>query len=227
MSRNNTIGIAGIISAPVKMVADAADWEQRVYETTITRARPSGTSDTFILQFPARAAGTIVMREKITEGTEVLIGGEIRTENVSNPQPEEHRVKIYIYAEMIAVNDPPANDQNEVKLRGFVCRAPWYKATKFRQPNGKKLKVTDTIIAVNTPTGTNYIPCACFGEAAIYAATLKTGDRVDVYGRMQSRKYEKKIAGHEAPYLFRAYEVCAVKIQCTRRKEREKEAAEA
>lgn len=224
MSRNNTIGIVGIISAPVKMIVDADNWMQKVYETTITRTRPSGTTDTFILQFPARAAGTIVMLEKITEGTEVLIGGEIRTENVSNPRPEENRVKIYIYAEMIAINDPPANNQNEVNLRGFICRAPWYKVTKFRQPNGKKLQVTDTIIAINTPTGTSYIPCAFFGKAAIYATTLKVGDRVDVYGRMQSRKYEKKIAGHEAPYLFRAYEVCAVKIQCTRRKEREKEA---
>ncbi|MDE7238954.1 MAG: single-stranded DNA-binding protein, partial [Lachnospiraceae bacterium] len=224
---NNTIGIVGVITAPVKLIVDANDWKQRVYETTLTRIRPSGTADTFILRFAASAAGTERMLAQIAENAEVLVGGEIRTENVSNPQPGENRVKIYIYAEVIAVNEPPADDQNEVKLRGFVCRAPWYKTTKRRQPNGRKMHVTDTIIAVNTPNGTSYIPCACFGENAIYAKTLKVGDRVDVYGRMQSRKYEKKIEGHEAPYLFNAYEVCAVKIQCTRRKEREREEAEA
>ena len=225
MSRNNTIGIVGVITAPVKLITDAADWKQRVYETTLTRIRPSGTADTFILQYAAQAAGTETMLAQIAENAEVLIGGEVKTENIQNPQPEENRVKIYIHAEVIAVNKPPVDDQNEVKLRGFICRTPWYKTTKRRQPSGKKMQVADTIIAVNTPTGTSYIPCVCFSEAAIYATTLKIGDQVTVYGRMQSRKYEKKIPGYEVPYLFTVYEVCAVKIQCTRRKEHEKQSA--
>lgn len=117
MSRNNTIGIVGDITAPIRMIVDAGDWKQRVYETTLTRTRPSGTEDTFILQFAAHAAGTEAMLEQIAEGVSVLIGGEIRTENVHNPQPEENRVKVYIHAEVIAVNMPPAFAQKAEGLR--------------------------------------------------------------------------------------------------------------
>lgn len=216
MSRNNTIGIVGRITAPVRLIVGADDWKLRVYETELTRTRPSGTEDIYTLRFAAQAAGTDKMLAKIIEGVEVIIGGEIRTENVQNPSPTENRVKTYICAEIIAVNDPPADDQNEVRLRGFVCRDPFCKSIK----HNRKMQLTDMIIAVNTPSGTSYIPCVCFGEAAIYAATLQVGDRVEVYGRFHARKYEKKIAGYDIPYIFRSYEICIVKIRCIRRKEK-------
>ncbi len=213
--RNNTIGIAGNIKSVPELVVEAADWAREVYETTLTRTRPSGKEDTYILQFDGRAAGSKEMLEKITEGAEVLVGGEIRSENVHDPKPEEKRVKVYIYAEMIAVNDPPVNDQNEVTICGNICVSPRFRQTSRRTKQGKKMAATNIMVAVNSPTGTNYIPCVCFDWQAFSANTLKIGDYVEIYGRFQSRDYKKRIEGRKLPFLCTAHEVCVVKLKAS------------
>lgn len=213
MNRNNTIGIVGHITAPPELIIDATDWARRVYETTLTRTRPSDTEDTYILQFDGKAAGSEEMLAKITEGAEVLIGGEIRSENAHDPKPEENRVKIYIHAEVIAVNDPPVNDQNEVKICGKICKPPRIRKTGRRTKDGKKVTAANIIVAVNTPTNTSYIPCVCWGWDAYKANTLKVGDYVEIYGRFQSRTFKKRIAGRGLPFLCIAYEVSAIELK--------------
>lgn len=212
MGRNNTIGIVGEITATPELIVDAADWKRRVYETKLRRTRPSGTDDTYILQFDGDAAGSEEMLKRIADGVKVLVGGEIRSENVRNPRPEDNRVKIYIRAEVIAVNDPPAKDQNEVRIGGYICRQPCFRLTRRRTEKGKKLAVTNIMVAVNSPKGTSYIPCVCFDWMAYSANTLKIGNYVEIYGRLQSRDYKKQIEGKELPYLTTVYEVCAIKL---------------
>lgn len=214
MSRSNTIGIVGRIIDTPELIVDAANWERKVYETKLKRVRPSGTEDIFILQFDGCAAGSEEMVKKITDGMEVLVGGEIRSENVRNPQPEENRVKIYIYAEVIAVNDPPAKDQNEVRLCGYICKPPRFKLTRRRTEKGKRMAVTNIIVAVNSPKGASYIPCVCFDWMAFSANTLQIGSYVEIKGRLQSRDYKKQIEGRKMPYLTTVYEVCAINLEC-------------
>ncbi|MCM1088948.1 MAG: single-stranded DNA-binding protein [Muribaculaceae bacterium] len=214
MKRNNTIGIIGTIKSQPELIIDAADWERKVYETILMRTRPSGAKDIYILQFDGHATGSREMLDRITKGTEVLIGGEIRTENVHNPQPEENRVKVYIYAEVIAINNPPVKDQNETGICGHVCKPPHFKSTYRRA-------ITSLMIAVNSTTGTNYIPCVCFDRQAERAKKLKVGDYVEIYGRFQSRDYKKRIEGRRLPYLSTAYEVCVVKFKIKKEKKTE------
>ena len=209
MSRNNTIGIVGKITDTPKLVVDAADWKKKVYETRLKRVRPSGTEDIFILQFDGHVAGSEETVKKIADGTGVLVGGEIRSENVRDPQMEENKVKIYIRAEVVVVNDPPAKDQNEVRICGFVCSPPHFRLTQKRDKKGKRIAVTNIMIAVNSPNGTSYIPCVCFDWLAYTADALKTGNYVEIYGRFQARDYRKQIEGRELPYLTTVYEVCA------------------
>ena len=224
MSRNNTIGIVGYIKNPPELIVEAADWARKVYETTLTRTRPSGTEDTYILQFDGRAAGSKEMLERIVEGAEVLIGGEIRSENVHDPKPEESRVKVYIYAEVIAVNDPPVNDQNEVTICGNICKSPRFRSTRRRTQRGKRVAATIIMVAVNSGAATNYIPCVCFDWQAFKANTLEIGDYVEIYGRFQSRDYRKRIEGRKLPFLSTVYEVCAIKFKSeTKEKETEPE----
>lgn len=213
MKRNNTIGIVGHIKTTPELIIEAADWTRKVYETTLTRTRPSETEDTYILQFDGRAAGSKEMLEKIVAGAEVLIGGEIRSENVHDPKPEESRVKVYIYAEIIAVNDPPVNDQNEVTICGNICKPPHFRLPRRRTQRGKRLAATSIMVAVNSGAGTNYIPCVCFGRQAFEANKLEVGDYVEIYGRFQSRDYKKRIKGRKLPYLSTVYEVCAIKFK--------------
>lgn len=220
MSRNNTIGIVGEITAPPELIVDAADWARKVYEAELTRTRPSGTEDTYILQYDGRAAGSKEMLERITEGAEIFCGGEIRSENVHDPKPEENRVKVFIFAEMIAVNDPPVEDQNEVTICGNICKPPSGRETKRRTRKGRRVTVTRLVVAVNTPTGAYYVPCVCWNEQAEKAADLKVGDYVEIYGRFQSRNFKKCIQGRKLPYLSTSYEVSVVKLEAENKEER-------
>ena len=220
MSRNNTIGIVGEITAPPELIVDAADWARKVYEVELTRTRPSGTEDTYILQYDGRAAGSKEMLERITEGAEIFCGGEIRSENVHDPKPEENRVKVFIFAEMIAVNDPPVEDQNEVTICGNICKPPSGRETKRRTRKGRRVTVTRLVVAVNTPTGAYYVPCVCWNEQSEKADDLKVGDYVEIYGRFQSRNFKKRIQGRKLPYLSTSYEVSVVKLEAESKEER-------
>ena len=220
MSRNNTIGIVGEITAPPELIVDAADWARKVYEAELTRTRPSGTEDTYILQYDGRAAGSKEMLERITEGAEIFCGGEIRSENVHEPKPEENRVKVFIFAEIIAVNDPPVEDQNEVTICGNICKPPSGRETKRRTRKGQRVTVTRLVVAVNTPTGAYYVPCVCWNEQAEKAADLKVGDYVEIYGRFQSRDFKKHIQGRKLPYLSKSYEVSVVELEAKSKEER-------
>lgn len=218
MDRKNTIGIVGDIAAPVELIVNAADWKRKVYETKLTRQRPDGKEDTYILRFDGYAAGSEETVNKITEGTNVLIGGEIRTENVRDPQPEENRVKVFIYAEVIAINDPPAKEQNEVRICGKICTPPRFRATYKRTADGKKLSVASITVAVNTPSSTSYIPCVCFGWLALRANLLRVGDYVEIYGHFRSRDYKKRIEGQKLPHMRTTYEVSVAKLKTDREK---------
>lgn len=213
MRRNNTIGIVGEIIAAPELIVDAADWEKKVYETRLKRTRPSGTTDIYILQFSGSAAGSEEMLERIRSGVKVLVGGEVHSENVRDPQPEENRVKIFIHAEVIAANEPPAKEQNEVRICGFVCRPPQFRLTKKRNKRGQRIAVTNIMVAVNSAKGANYIPCVCFDWLAFSANTLQVGKYVEIYGRLQARDYKKQIEGRETPYLTTVYEVCAIDLK--------------
>ena len=220
MSRNNTIGIVGEITTPPELIVDAADWARKVYEVELTRTRPSRTKDTYILQYDGRAAGSKEMLERIKEGAEIFCGGEVRSENVHEPKPEENRVKVFIFAEIIAVNDPPVEDQNEVTICGNICKPPSGRETKRRTRKGQRVTVTRLVVAVNTPTGAYYVPCVCWNEQAEKAADLKVGDYVEIYGRFQSRDFKKRIQGRKLPYLSKSYEVSVVELEAKSKEER-------
>lgn len=206
-SKNNAAGIVGIITTKPRVVMDAPTWAQKVYEAVLEYRRPSGTKDKFFVQFPGQAAGTKKALLNIKKGKEVLIGGEVRTQNMDNPEPHEPRVKICIYAKVIAVNDPPADPQNEVKLCGHICKDPRVATARFG-----KIAVTSFIVAVNSHHGADYIPCVCWRNVAEAAAKLKVGAYVEITGRMQSREYKKKMPDGKPPYLATTHEVSVTQL---------------
>ena len=208
MNKDNVIGIVATIKEKPRLIIDAQDWRLRVYETKIERLRPGkDKSDTFILRYNGKAAGSEEALEIINEGVEVLIGGEVRSKNVKNPTAEENKVIIYIFAEVIAVNDPPADQQNEVYLCGRICKTPRVRLKRCRIFGKKEITITDIIVAVNGRSGANYIPCACWDTQAKVAAELKIGTYVEIIGRLQSHTFIKRIVGRETPFLCINYGV--------------------
>lgn len=214
MNKNNVIGIVATIKEKPRLIIDAPDWGLRVYETKIERRRPdTDTFDTFILRYRGKSAGTEDVLEKIDEGAEVLIGGEVRSRNAKKPTDGENKVIIYIFAEVIAINDPPADQQNEVFLRGRVCKVPRARTIR-RKKHGKEIEIpiTDIIVATNTSSGAHYIPCVCWREQARTAAALKIGAYVEITGRLQSREFTRRIKGKETLFLCKNYEVSVCEL---------------
>ena len=63
------------------------------------------------------------------------------------------------------------------------------------------------MVAVNRPYGkSDYIPCICWGRNAHFASGFEVGNHVQIWGRVQSREYIKKISG-EKTIKKTAYEV--------------------
>ena len=199
-NRENTVGIVGVIADTPKLILKAPDWKKEVYETMIEVPRRSGNVDRLILQFAGSVAGTKKQLATFKKGAEVIIGGKIRTQNVFERVPTMPSVKIFIEAEIMALNDPAADQQNEVFLKGNVCRDPVMRHTS------KGIHVVSLMVAVsNGHSKADFIPCICWGNIADVAAVLKKGTYVEVTGRMQSRDFKKYI--DDVPNLMTAYEV--------------------
>ena len=96
---------------------------------------------------------------------------------------------------------------NQIYLDGFICKAPIYRKT----PLGRE--IADLLIAVNRPYGkSDYIPCICWGRNARYASTFEVGARCEIWGRIQSREYVKKMNEEQTERRV-AYEVSVSKLE--------------
>lgn len=96
---------------------------------------------------------------------------------------------------------------NQIYLDGFICKEPVYRKT----PLGRE--IADLLVAVNRPYGkSDYIPCICWGRNARFASTFEVGTRCEIWGRIQSREYVKKISEEETERRV-AYEVSVSKLE--------------
>ena len=69
------------------------------------------------------------------------------------------------------------------------------------------------LLAVNRPYGkSDYIPCISWGRNARYAGNFKVGERVQVWGRIQSREYMKRLDEENIEKRI-AYEVSVSKLE--------------
>jgi single-stranded DNA-binding protein len=69
------------------------------------------------------------------------------------------------------------------------------------------------LLAVNRPYNkSDYIPCIAWGRNARYSENLKVGDRIRIWGRIQSRNYQKKVSEEEV-ITRTAYEVSISKME--------------
>lgn len=205
MAENNIIGIVGKLTETPRMTLDAKNWKQKIYETMIEAERESGAVDTLILEIPAAAVKAEEEMQELQKGVEVLVIGEIHTQNNDLTDPTEPKMKIFIKAWTIVVNEPPARKQNAVVLKGNLCKDPRTRQTRSGLP------VTDIVVAVNDKGKAQYIPCVCWNDIAVAAAGLTKGDYVEIEGAFQSREYKKKIEG-APPFLMTAYEVTVIRL---------------
>ena len=155
----------------------------------------------------------LMVSERLVDVTQSYIGetisvsGQFRSYN--RHEEKKNSLILSVFVRELEFVDEIEDDikSNQIYLDGYICKEPIYRKT----PLGRE--IADLLVAVNRSYGkSDYIPCICWGRNARYASSFEVGSHVEVYGRIQSREYIKKI-GEEQTEKRVAYEVSVNKIE--------------
>ena len=141
------------------------------------------------------------------KGQSIMVQGQLRSYN--RHEERKNRLVLSVFAREIAFVDetPESSKTNQIYLDGYICKEPIYRKT----PLGRE--IADLLLAVNRPYGkSDYIPCICWGRNARFAINFTVGTRCEIWGRIQSREYMKKLSEEEAEKRI-AYEVSVSKLE--------------
>lgn len=198
LNQNNAVKISGEIVSD--FTYDHEMYGEGFYKVFVQVTRISGNLDTI----PVMVSDRIIDVNKNLTGEMVAIEGEFRSYN--KHLLGANKLLLFVLCKKIEIVKYCMNE-DEIFLRGFICKNPTYRKTPFKR------EISDLLIAVNRYYGkSDYIPCICWGRNARYAAGFEIGDEIVIRGRIQSRTYEKKISDTESETRT-AYEVSATMIE--------------
>ena len=138
-------------------------------------------------------------------GQYVCVSGSFRSYN--RHDGKKNKLDLSIFAQEIEFAEKLMDDVNDIFLDGYICKEPIYRKT----PLGRE--IADILIAANRSYGkSDYIPCVAWGRNARYASGFEVGSRIQICGRIQSRRYVKKLDDESAEERT-AYEVSISKLE--------------
>ncbi len=141
------------------------------------------------------------------KGLNIMVQGQFRSYN--RHEERKNRLVLSVFAREIEFVDetPESSKTNQIYLDGYICKEPIYRKT----PLGRE--IADLLLAVNRPYGkSDYIPCICWGRNARFASNFSVGTRCEIWGRIQSREYMKRLSEEDAEKRI-AYEVSVSKLE--------------
>ena len=203
---NNQAQVTGVIKSDFNFSHEI--YAEKFYMFTLSIPRLSGTDDSVRVMVSERLLAT----EEFNIGDRVDFEGQFRSYN-SYEKPNENKLVLTIFAKDIHHNaDSKNHNPNSLYLNGYICKAPIYRTTPFGR------EITDLLVAVNRSYNkSDYIPVIAWGRNARYAKTLQVGDNVRVWGRIQSRDYQKRISEEEV-ITKTAYEVSVNRMELVENK---------
>ena len=163
-------------------------------------------SDSFD-RIPVMISERLIDVTKDYRGEFIQISGQFRSYN--RHEEKKNRLVLSVFARE-AVFAEATDDKiksNQIFLDGFICKPPVYRKT----PLGRE--IADMLVAVNRPYWkSDYIPCISWGRNARFAANFEVGSRVQIWGRIQSREYVKRLEDDRTEKQT-AYEVSVSKLE--------------
>lgn len=196
---NNTVSIAGEVVS--ECVFSHKIYGEGFYRFEILASRLSENADTL----PVTVSERLLGNEDLKVGMHVCVKGQLRSYN--SYHEKRNKLILTIFAREITIEkEEIPKDHNQVFLDGFLCKEPIYRVTPFGR------EITDILLAVNRAYNkSDYIPCIAWGRNARFSGTLGVGSHIRLWGRMQSRKYQKKQADTVEERV--AYEVSVSRIE--------------
>ena len=174
---------------------------EKFYSAKIKIHRLSDTYDIL----PITISERLLQEIDLNKNNLVDVVGQLRSynKNIDN----RNKLVLTVFARELNLVKEEAKDPNSIFLDGYICKDPIYRKT----PLGRE--ITDLLVAINRPYNkSDYIPSIVWGRNAKFAKNLEVGDRVQMWGRVQSRDYEKKLEDGTIKKRV-AYEVSISKIK--------------
>ena len=174
---------------------------EKFYSAKIKIHRLSDTYDIL----PITISERLLQEIDLNKNNLVDVVGQLRSynKNIDN----RNKLVLTVFARELNLVKEEAKDPNSIFLDGYICKDPIYRKT----PLGRE--ITELLVAINRPYNkSDYIPSIVWGRNAKFAKNLEVGDRVQMWGRVQSRDYEKKLEDGTIEKRV-AYEVSISKIK--------------
>lgn len=201
MFENNQVSIIGEIVSDFQYSHEVYGEGFYMIEVSVRRL-----SD-FVDYIPVMVSERIIDVEADYIGQLVYISGQFRSFN--RHEERKNRLVLSVFARELEILDPDCDEDagNQIFLDGYICKEAIYRKT----PLGRE--IADLLVAVNRSYGkSDYIPCICWGRNARFAAGFEVGTHVQIWGRIQSRDYVKKLSETQVEQRT-AYEVSVSKIE--------------
>lgn len=208
---NNLVTVSGkIYSDPV---VSHEVYGETFYNFTLEIPRLSSSED----KVPITVSERLIEIKKIKVGQRVMLDGQFRSYN--NYKSNGNKLILTVFARDIKfISEDEDEGKNSIFLNGFLCKKPIYRTTPFGR------EISDILLAINRNYGkSDYIPCIAWGRNARYTNSFTLGENVKVWGRIQSREYQKKLDSGEVDTRI-AYEVSVSKLEiCEDESDKDKE----
>ena len=198
---NNQVIMAGEIVS--EFVFSHEVFGEGFYMLEISVRRLSNSYDVIPLMISER----LIDVTRDYRGETIAVSGQFRSYNRHEEKKNRLVLSVFVRELEFVEEEPESSRTNQIFLEGYICKMPVYRKT----PLGRE--IADLLVAVNRPYGkSDYIPCICWGRNARYASGFEVGAHIQLWGRIQSREYTKKISEEEIERRI-AYEVSVSKLE--------------
>lgn len=147
----------------------------------------------------------LIANLNLTIGNDIIVEGQLRSYNKF--VDGSNKLILTVFARNIEPCIERSKNPNEIFLDGYICKEPVYRTTPFGR------EIADVLLAVNRAYNkSDYIPTIAWGRNSRFCQNLEVGDNIKVWGRLQSREYQKKVSEEDVIKKI-AYEVSISKME--------------
>ncbi|MFY9213975.1 MAG: single-stranded DNA-binding protein [Tissierellaceae bacterium] len=203
-SETNMVRVVGLVSSEKEYSHEM--YGEKFYSFYLEVPRLSESVDVL----PVTISERLLIDIDIDPGKYVIIEGQLRSYN--RYVESTNKLVLTVFAREIYLPKEEELEENlkrpnEIYLDGYICKKPVYRVTPFGR------EIADLLVAVNRAYNkSDYLPCIAWGRNARFCEKLLVGDHIKIWGRVQSRDYQKKLPSGDVETRT-AYEVSITKLE--------------
>lgn len=196
---NNKLYLEGVVASKLEFSHEM--YGEGFYNFYLDVQRLSDAKDRLFVTVSER----LITGMNLDVGKEIIVEGQLRSYNKF--VDGANRLILTVFARNIQPCTERSKNPNQIFLDGFICKKPVYRTTPFGR------EISDMLLAVNRAYNkSDYIPTIAWGRNSRFCESLTVGDNIRIWGRLQSREYEKKVSDSAAIKKI-AYEVSISKME--------------